>query len=381
MNNKDSNVTEPITIIGGGIGGLTLARTLYVNGIPSKVYEIDASPNARTQGGQLDIHEHNGQVALKKANLMNEFNSIIHEGADAVRIYDSTGELLLDAPADENNGRPEVLRGDLRQILIDSLPDETIEWNKKVNRVEELEKGEYQIFFRDDTSITTNKLVGADGAWSKVRKILSEKEPHYTGYTFIETYLYNVDNEHLETAKAVGQGQMFALAPGKGIVAHREYGGVLHTYIQMKCNSEWIDSIDFSNKEEVAKIIANEFIGWPKNLTHLITKADSDIIPRKINALPDEHHWQRQKGVTLIGDAAHLMAPSGEGANLAMLDAAELAEAIAHSKDDFDAAIHEYEETMLMRSAEEAKDSHELLDICLGEDSPHRLVELFKSNM
>ena len=78
-----NKVKEPITIIGGGIGGLTLARVLYVNGIPSKIYEADASPNARTQGGQLDIHEYNGQVALEKANLMDEFHSIIHEGADA----------------------------------------------------------------------------------------------------------------------------------------------------------------------------------------------------------------------------------------------------------------------------------------------------------
>lgn len=62
---------------------------------------------------------------------MDEFHSIIHEGADAARIFNSNGELLHDAPTDENNGRPEVLRGDLRQILIDSLPNETIEWNKK----------------------------------------------------------------------------------------------------------------------------------------------------------------------------------------------------------------------------------------------------------
>lgn len=91
---------------------------------------------------------------------MDEFHSIIHEGADAARIFNSNGELLHDAPTDENNGRPEVLRGDLRQILIDSLPNETIEWNKKVDRVEELEKGQYQVFFRDDTSLTTSKLVG-----------------------------------------------------------------------------------------------------------------------------------------------------------------------------------------------------------------------------
>ena len=71
-----------------------------------------------------------GKLHLK-AHLMDEFHSIIHEGADAARIFNSNGELLHDAPTDENNGRPEVLRGDLRQILIDSLPNETIEWNKK----------------------------------------------------------------------------------------------------------------------------------------------------------------------------------------------------------------------------------------------------------
>lgn len=97
----------------------------------------------------------------------------------------------------------------------------------------------------------------------------------------------------------------------------------------MQCSSEWIDNIDFSNKKEAAQTIANEFKGWPNEITALITEAESSITPRKINALPDEHRWQRRQGVTLIGDAAHLMAPSGEGANLAMLDAAELAESIA----------------------------------------------------
>ncbi|SUL96403.1 putative oxidoreductase [Staphylococcus caprae] len=312
---------------------------------------------------------------------MEEFKSIIHEGADAARILNTAGELLLDAPANENNGRPEVLRGDLRQILIDSLPEETIEWNKKVDHVEELEKGQYQVYFRDDTSLTTDKLIGADGAWSKVRKVLTDITPDYSGYTFIETYLYDVDNQYPETAKVVGQGQMFALSPRKGIVAHREYGGTIHTYIQMKCASEWIDRIDFSNKEEATQTIANEFEGWPKEITALITEAESTITPRKINALPDEHRWERRPGITLIGDAAHLMAPSGEGANLAMLDGAELAEGIANHDGDIDTAIKEYEEKMFPRSEEEAKESHELLDICLGDDSPHRLVELFKGNV
>ena len=373
-----NKVKEPITIIGGGIGGLTLARVLYVNGIPSKIYEADASPNARTQGGQLDIHEYNGQVALEKANLMDEFHSIIHEGADAAKIVDTNGELLLEVPANEENGRPEVLRGDLRQILIHSLPEETIEWNKKVDHIEEIQHGEYKVVFRDESFINTTKLIGADGAWSKVRKLLTDITPNYVGTTFIETYLHDVDNKHPKTAEIVGEGAMYALSPGKGFVAHREANNIIHTYIEMNRDLDWINRIDFSNKTETIKTILAEFKGWAPEITALLTESDSNIVARKINALPDKHRWEPKSGITLIGDAAHLMAPSGEGANLAMLDGAELAEGIAKNYNHFDEVIKEYESQMFPRSEAEQQESHELLDICLGQDSPERFVKQFK---
>ncbi|MCI2764896.1 FAD-dependent oxidoreductase [Staphylococcus lugdunensis] len=373
-----NKVKEPITIIGGGIGGLTLARVLYVNGIPSKIYEADASPNARTQGGQLDIHEYNGQVALEKANLMDEFHSIIHEGADAAKIVDTNGELLLEVPADEENGRPEVLRGDLRQILIHSLPEETIEWNKKVDHIEEIQHGEYKVVFRDESFVNTTKLIGVDGAWSKVRKLLTDITPNYVGTTFIETYLHDVDNKHPKTAEIVGEGAMYALSPGKGFVAHREANNIIHTYIEMNRDLDWINRIDFSNKTETIKTILAEFKGWAPEITALLTESDSNIVARKINALPDKHRWEPKSGITLIGDAAHLMAPSGEGANLAMLDGAELAEGIAKNYNHFDEVIKEYESQMFPRSEAEQQESHELLDICLGQDSPERFVKLFK---
>lgn len=373
-----NKVKEPITIIGGGIGGLTLARVLYVNGIPSKIYEADASPNARTQGGQLDIHEYNGQVALEKANLMDEFHSIIHEGADAAKIVDTNGELLLEVPANEENGRPEVLRGDLRQILIHSLPEETIEWNKKVDYIEEIQHGEYKVVFRDESFINTTKLIGADGAWSKVRKLLTDITPNYVGTTFIETYLHDVDNKHPKTAEIVGEGAMYALSPGKGFVAHREANNIIHTYIEMNRDLDWINRIDFSNKTETIKTILAEFKGWAPEITALLTESDSNIVARKINALPDKHRWEPKSGITLIGDAAHLMAPSGEGANLAMLDGAELAEGIAKNYNHFDEVIKEYESQMFPRSEAEQQESHELLDICLGQDNPERFVKLFK---
>src|SRR5580698_9883611 len=108
-------MTTPITVVGAGLGGLVLARVLHVHGIPVTVYEAESSVNARTQGGQLDIHDYNGQLALKDAGLFEEFRKIIHAGAEATRILDSRGHVLLEHPDDGRGLRPEVLRGDLRR--------------------------------------------------------------------------------------------------------------------------------------------------------------------------------------------------------------------------------------------------------------------------
>ncbi|HEY3684224.1 MAG TPA: NAD(P)/FAD-dependent oxidoreductase [Streptosporangiaceae bacterium] len=368
-------MATPVTIVGAGLGGLVLARVLHVHGIPVTIYEAEPSAATRTQGGQLDIHEDDGQLALEAAGLTDGFRAIIHEGGAATRVLDRHGTLLLDEPDDGAARRPEVLRGDLRRILLDSLPDGAIHWGRKATDVRPCGDGRYTLAFADGSTVATGLLVGADGAWSRVRPLLSDAQPAYIGTTFIETYLFDADDRHPATAEAVGSGAMFALTPGKGIVAHREAGGILHTYVQMTRPAEWFTGIDFTDTAAATARIAAEFDGWAPALTALITEGETAPVPRMIYALPDGHRWDRVPGVTLLGDAAHLMTPSGDGANLAMFDGAELGRAIAAHPGDVEAALTAYEEALFPRSEAAAVDSHEILEICLGDRTPFALID------
>ncbi|GGF43148.1 FAD-dependent oxidoreductase [Williamsia phyllosphaerae] len=369
-------MTSSVTIIGAGLGGLVLARVLHVHGIAATVYEADASTGARTQGGQLDIHEHDGQVALEAAGLTAAFRAIVHEGGEATRVLRPDGGVLLDEPDEGDGARPEVLRGDLRRVLLESLPANTVRWGHKVTSVHALGDGRHEIGFTNGATAVSDVLVGADGSWSRVRPLLSDATPSYVGTVFVETYLHDVDNEHPDAARAVGGGAMFALTPGKGISVHREAGDVLHTYVQLNRSDDWVAAIDFEDAEAARATVAAEFDGWAPELTALITDGETAPVPRKIFTLPNDHRWDRTPGITLLGDAAHLMPPSGDGANLAMLDGAELGRAIADHPDDVEAALAVYEEAMFTRSSAVAVEAHETLELCLGETSPFGLIDL-----
>lgn len=369
-----------IAIIGAGLGGLTLARVLHVHGIAATIYEAEASVDARAQGGMLDIHEHNGQLALRAAGLFDQFVGIIHPGGQATRVLDKDGKLLFDHPDDGTGGRPEVPRGELRRILLESLPADTVRCGHKVIDVSALDDGRHVLTFANGATVTTELLVGADGAWSKVRPLVSDAKPTYVGTSFIETYLFDSDTRHKASAEAVGGGALFAMTPGKGIAAHREPDGVLHTYVQLNKPKDWIDSIDFSEPATALARVAEEFDGWAAELKALITDGETDPVPRPIHALPVEHRWSRVPGVTLLGDAAHLMSPSGEGANLAMFDGAELAKALVANPANVEAALAAYEKELFPRSAFEAKEAEGVLDVCLGLNAPQSLVDMLANH-
>ncbi|MGQ4477589.1 FAD-dependent oxidoreductase [Streptomyces sp. SAS_276] len=370
-------MTTHVTIIGAGLGGLTLARVLHVHGISATVYEADPSPTARLQGGMLDIHDYNGQLALKEADLMDEFRAIVLEGRQAIRILDRDGTVLLDKPDDGTGGRPEVQRGELRQILLDSLPADAVRWGHKVTGARTLDDGRHELAFADGSTIVTGLLVGADGAWSRVRPLLSDATPTYFGRSFVESYLYDSETRHPAAAKTVGGGSLFALAPdtgasGKWIGAHRESGETLHAYVTLAEPQEWFAAIDFTDAAAATTRIAAEFEGWAPEITALITDSDTPLAVRPLNSLPIGHRWDRIPGVTLLSDAAHLSPPDGEGANLAMQDGAELGKLIAEHPDDIEAALTAYEAALFPRSATAAAEA-----VAVSESMGQELIKAF----
>ncbi|HYQ63976.1 NAD(P)/FAD-dependent oxidoreductase [Actinophytocola sp.] len=367
-----------ITIIGAGLAGLTLARVLHVHGIASTVYEAEASPTGRTQGGQLDIHDFNGQVALQECRLLDEFRSIVNMGAEAMRFLGPDGELVGEIPDDGELSNPEVLRGELRRILIESLPPGTIRWDHKIVSITAGgDRGQHTVNFADGSAVATDVLIGADGAWSRVRAYLNGAAPEYLGTLWVETFLHDVEKRHQLSAELVGSGAMLAMEPGRGIFGHREAHDVIHTYVVLKKPLEWTESVDFTDREGALRSVAEQLgHGWAPELLELVTRGETTPVARPIWGLPLGHTWDRVPGVMLIGDAAHLTPPDGDGANWALYDGAQLAKAIIATPADIDTAFTAFAEQMLPRSATSSVEGYQSFEQTFGYNAPANLRDM-----
>ena len=362
--------TPSIAIIGGGPGGLTLARVLHLHGLDATVYEREAFSSARPQGGSLDMHAESGQYAIQCAGLTDEFQRIARYEDQEGRLYDKHGKLLLIDDDVTGKNRPEVDRGQLRKMLLDSLPANVICWDHELSSIQLQDDGRYELVFGSGIGEKFDLVVGADGAWSRVRLIVSQARPIYTGVAFVELGIDDADARHPELARLVGRGLTFFVGESKALIGHRDANAHLAIYAALRAPEDWIEKggFDMASPDTMKASLAANFTGWSENLLDLIYCSGDTMSARKIHALPVGHRWAHRPGVTLLGDAAHLMSPfGGDGANLAMQDAADLALALA-GENDWRAAVRDCEVTMFARAESSAAAAWEAMDQVFSED-------------
>ncbi|MFJ9376896.1 FAD-dependent oxidoreductase [Streptomyces sp. NPDC101455] len=341
-----------IAVVGGGPAGLTFARVLHRHGHSAAVLEGDPGPAARPPGGTLDLHEGLGQLALDKAGLLAEFEALSRPEGQAMRILDTDGTVLRDwRPRPDDRANPEIDRGQLRDLLLGPLD---VQWGRSVTRVVPGARDGVQVHFADGRRETYDLVVGADGAWSRVRPAVSSVTPHYTGVTSIETFLDDVDTRHPDLARLIGDGSAAVYGVNRSLVAQRNSGGHVKVYTKFRAPLDWHTDLDLADVEAVRSRLLALFDGWAAPVLDLLRHGTA-FVHRPLHVLPVSHTWTQVPGVTLLGDAAHLMPPLGAGANLAMLEGAELAESIATDPEDLDEAVRAFEEQMWARAGRWAK--------------------------
>jgi 2-polyprenyl-6-methoxyphenol hydroxylase-like FAD-dependent oxidoreductase len=361
------NAALRIAIVGAGPAGLTLARILYLHGVHAAVFEREAFSSVRPQGGSLDMHADSGQFAIQCAGLNNEFKCIARYEDQESRIYDKYGKLLFVDTDVMGKDRPEVDRGQLRQMLLDSLPPGVVRWDHELTAAGQHDDGTFELEFRNGWSGRFDLIVGADGAWSRIRPLLSNAQPIYSGVMFVTLGIDDVDVRHPELARLIGRGLMFALGDSKALIGHRDANAHIGIYAGMRVPEDWVatSGLDWSSSDAVRSRLAAEFRDWSEDLRQLIHKSDDRgerFAPRPIHALPVGHRWEHRQGVTLLGDAAHLMSPfGGDGANLAMQDAADLGLALVR-QEDWRLAVQSTEMAIFARAEEAAAGARDAID-------------------
>ncbi|WP_069770583.1 NAD(P)/FAD-dependent oxidoreductase [Streptomyces sp. LUP30] len=369
-----------IAVVGSGPGGLTFARVLHRHGHPVTVLESDPAPDARPPGGTLDLHEGLGQLALDKAGLLPQFRQLSRPEGQAMRILDTAGTVLRDwRPRPDDRANPEIDRGQLRDLLLGSLD---VRWGRGVSRVTPGTGDGVLVHFADGRQESFDLVVGADGAWSRVRPAVTSVTPRYTGITVVETSLDDVDTRHPDLARLIGDGSVAVYGPNRSLVAQRNSGGHVKVYARFRAPLDWHANLDPADVEAVRSSLLALFDGWAAPVLDLL-RHGAAFAHRPLHVLPVGHTWTHVPGVTLLGDAAHLMPPLGVGANLAMLEGAELAEAIAVGPGaDVDAGprrlddvVRAFEERMWARAAKWAEITTAGLERLVGPDPAEALAQ------
>lgn len=376
---------KKVTIIGAGPAGLTLARILQIRGVRVRIFEHDSSFSSRDQGGTFDIHADGGQKALIAAQLFDEFKALARPEGNSTKIIDKHGTIHYeDYGQSDDMSRPEIDRQVLRNLLLTAMDPNTVIWGKHVTNIDSLDNGQHKITFNDGTIEVTDFLVGADGTWSKVRSVLTPIQPSYTGITFVETRISNPKATLPYISDLVGEGNISVLSDDKGLLAQKNGDQSIRVYVASRVPEAFKEQFDFSEPNAIRTMLLEVFSGWEQKVLEMITISDDLFIPRPIYSQNLDEYWTTKCGVTIIGDAAHVMTPfAGQGANLAMLDALDLAEVLTLKDFSNESTaltnLKAFEQTMIDRARIFSEESFNNMNLFIAADAPKGATDFFNS--
>lgn len=299
-------------------------------------------------------------------------------------------------------GRPEIDRPVLKDLLIASLPADTIHWGSKVISLTPAPASKQWVIELDDGSHPApfDLVVGADGAWSRTRALLSDQQPLYSGITALDVWIQKVDEVAPEVSGFVGMGNCFLFEKDRALLFQRNgegRGAAARCYTCVKTNTQTAPSsrelmglenegpeIDWADAQMREKFVEKYFSDWFPEVKRILLSLTDDPVLRPLWMLPVGFTWESRPGVTLVGDAAHLMTPfAGVGVNVALMDALELARGIVAcvetggvDGDSLATMLQHYEEGMFSRSKKEAAKTESAMHIHFSEGGGERMLEI-----
>jgi len=372
---------KTIAIVGGGPGGLTLARLLQQGGAKVTVYERDQSRNARVQGSALDLHEDSGLAALQAAGLMDAFWANHRPDLNRLRLADARGTILYEHSRRISGAgqRPEIERGPLRDILLDSLEPDTVQWDCKLE-VAEMQGEQVLLHFTGGRTALADIVIGGDGANSRLREMVTPIKPKYVGVSLVEGLVPAAQQTIPELWELLGGSALIALGGERTIGMGTKPDGSVLLYAGLKTDGD--DARQrleaASGPEQRVAWFHNNFEGWSELWDPLFREAVS-MVWRPLLVCPADQYWEPKPNVTLIGDAAHVMPPyAGEGVNMAMLDALVLSKLLL-CEETTSAAIAAYEAEMFARMRQMTADTMVNTEMFYAPDAADRVVALFRS--
>ncbi|EUB98978.1 Salicylate 1-monooxygenase [Rhizobium sp. CF080] len=338
-----------ISIVGGGIGGLTAALSLLRQGFDVDVYEQAVELKEVGAGVQVSA---NGTRILFSLGLEEDIMSVASQAqGKEIRLWNTgqTWKLFDLGPLSiERYGFPYITihRNDLHQTLaagVRRIKPDAIKLSKKCVGITQDDKGA-TITFADGTSATSDIVVGADGVHSKIRETLfGRDDPKFTG---IVAWRGVIPVERLPEHMLRPVGTNW-IGPGGHVIQYLLRGGKLMNYVSVVERSNWqVESWSVAGTTE--ECLA-DYQGWHEDIHTLIKAID---VPYKwaLMLRPPMDDWTRGR-VTLLGDACHPTLPFlAQGAVMAIEDGFVLARALAENNGKYEAAFAGYEAARVERT-------------------------------